>query len=127
MNPLERFALFLTKQNTAVAVFAVFLLVGVYVVFTTDLQAMGLIAILQPQAAALGLGIGLANVKLKKAPPGEKLLGYYAMLILTVVAVGAIEVLSAPLTYEGWVKSVTLWVAGLYVAKGVYANNSSGG
>lgn len=115
---------YLTKSNTALAVFAAFLLVGVYVVFKTDLTAMGLAAILQVQAIALGIGVGLAQIKFTKAVPGEPVLGAYALLVIVVVVIGGIEVLSAPLTYEGWVTQVSPWVAGLFVAKGLFANNS---
>lgn len=120
---MKALLLYLTRSNTALFVFGVFLAIGVYVVFATDLTAMGLVGILQPQALALGLGIGLANIQFKRALPGEPVLGGYALLVLVVVGVGAIEVLSAPLTYEAWVSQVSPWVAGLFVAKGIFANN----
>jgi len=117
---------FLTQSNTALVVFAAFVLIGVYVVFVTPLTAMGLVSLLQLQAVALGVGIGAAQIKFTKATAGEPVLGAYVLLVIVAVIVGGIEVLSAPLTYEGWVNEVSPWVAGLFVAKGLFANNGLG-
>lgn len=115
---------YLTRRNTLTALVVIYALVGIYVVATTDLSAMGLINTLDEQAVAFGVGVGLAQIKFAKALPGEPLLGYYALVVIGVAVVGAYNVVDTRLTYEAYMASMTPYVAGLAIAKGLYANNA---
>lgn len=115
---------YLTRKNTLTALIVLYAVVGFYVVATTDLSAMGLINTLDQQAIAFGVGVGLANVKFTKALPGEPLLGYFALVVIGVAVVGAYNVFDTKLTYEAYMASMTPYVAGLSIAKGLFANNA---
>lgn len=115
---------YLTRHNTLTALIVIYAAVGLYVVATTDLAIMGLINLLDEQALAFGIGVGLAQIKFQRALPGEPLLGYFALVVVGVAVVGAWHVLDTSMTYEAYMQSMTPYVAALSIAKGLFANNA---
>lgn len=121
---INEYLQYLTRKNVLTALVVIYAAVGLYVVQTTDLSIMGLINLLDEQALAFGVGVGLAQIKFAKALPGEPLLGYFALVVIGVAVIGAIHVFDTSMTYEAYMASMTPYVAALSIAKGLFANNT---
>ena len=114
---------YLTRNNVVLALVLIYVAVGVAKVLFGDLPLQNLVALMDVQIAALGLGAGLATVGFVRAQSGEQILGIAALLVLLYAAVGGGQVIAGDMTYEGYLKLMDLPVAGLAVGKGVFANN----
>lgn len=113
----------LTTSNLVSAILLAELLVGVYVVATTDLALIQLWGLLDEQALAYGIATGLAGIAFAKAKAVEPLVSLAALYVCFVVGTTLFDVLTSKVTYEAGILAISPWVAGLAIGKGLVANN----
>lgn len=122
----SKVGIWITAANIVSAILLAELLVGLYVVATTDLALLGLWHLLDDQALAYGIATGLAGIAFTKGKSLEPLLILAALYVLFVVATTLYSVLTSDVTFEAGVVVISPWVAGLAIGKGLLANNRLG-
>lgn len=114
----------LTTANFVSAILLAELLVGLYVVATTDLAILGLWGLLDEQALAYGIATGLAGIAFTKGKALEPLVILATLYVVFVVGSTLFDVLTSKVTFEAGVVVISPWVAGLAIGKGIVANNT---
>lgn len=115
----------ITTANIVSAILLAELLVGLYVVASTDLALLGLWNLLDEQALAYGIAAGLAGIAFSRGTALQPILILAALYVLFVVATTLFNVLTSSVTYEAGVLAISPWVAGLAIGKGIFANPRS--
>jgi hypothetical protein len=114
---------YLTSGNVATTLILLIVAVGAVKVAIGDLSIAQLTNLMDVPVVGLALGAGAAKIQFNKAVPGESLVPMVTLLVVVAAIAGALSCIFGSLTFEAFVKTIQLPVAGLAVGRGIAANN----
>lgn len=114
----------LSKANIATSIVVIFFLVGAVKVVAGDIEFNNLISLMAVPTAGLAVGRGLAAVDLPQAPAAIPAVAVATILVLAYAVLGGVQVVVDNLTFEAYLKSMDVPLAGLAIGRGIAANNT---
>lgn len=121
---MEAIKSYLTKGNVATALILLILAAGTVKVVIGELQIAELIKLMDIPVVGLAIGAGATSIRFTKALPGEQLVPLVTLVVVAGAIAGAAQCIFGALTFEAFVKTIELPVAGLAVGRGLAAHNS---
>jgi hypothetical protein len=113
----------LSKANVVTSLVLIYFFIGAAKVLGGDLEFNALISLMGPQIGGLAVGRGLATVKSTAATGATSAASVATVLVLLYALLGGVQVVVDDLTFEAYLESMNIPVAGLAVGRGIAANN----